>query len=463
MKSDELITNPYGFIASNRRIVTLGEICLAKDGIQTGPFGSQLHSADYVDVGTPIIMVEHLGENIIKSEKTPFVSDEDIKRLVKYTMKPGDIIFSRVGYVDKRALVKDVHDGWLFSGSLLRIRPDLNLVDATYLSYFFGFPRLKKYMGDVSVGATRPSINTSILKSIPVVLPEVRVQKVIGEILAKIDDKIACNNAVSKTLEDIAQTIFKSWFIDFDPVKAKMAGEKPAGMDAATAALFPDSMEESELGLIPKGWEVTALGDICATTIGGLWGNDEKSLENSDSYQCIRGVDMDDLKALGYAPRVPIRWDKLHNFSKRLLSGTQILIAGSGAGPVAKSLLWDESMNILFSKPVVFSNFVKRFECNSNEMASFVSSILTTMYESREIFTFVNGTSVPNLQDKELLIGKKVAVPSIDLLRAYDSIKRTSIKRKYSGENSNLVAIRDSLLPRLISGELQIPTEILSS
>jgi type I restriction enzyme S subunit len=139
------------------------------------------------------------------------------------------------------------------------------------------------------------------------------------------------------------------------------------------------------------------------------------------------------------------------------------LIAGSGAGPVAKSLLWDEAMNILFPKPVVFSNFVKRFECNSNEMASFVSSILSTMYESREIFTFVNGTSVPNLQDRELLTSKKIAVPSDDLLRAFDNIKRASIRRKYSGENSNLVAIRDSLLPRLISGELQIPEEILAS
>ena len=315
-----------------------------------------------------------------------------------------------------------------------------------------------------SGGTVYSNISKSLFESIEVEIPEsLNTQLAIANVLASLDAKIAINKSLSKTLEDIAQTIFKSWFIDFNPVKAKMAGEKPAGMDEATAALFPDTMEESELGLIPKGWEVTALGDICATTIGGLWGNDEKSLENSDSYQCIRGVDMDDLKALGYAPRVPIRWDKLHNFSKRLLSGTQILIAGSGAGPVAKSLLWDESMNILFSKPVVFSNFVKRFECNSNEMASFVSSILTNMYESREIFTFVNGTSVPNLQDRELLIGKKVAVPSIDLLRAYDSIKRTSIKRKYSGENSNLVAIRDSLLPRLISGELQIPTEILSS
>ena len=85
------------------------------------------------------------------------------------------------------------------------------------------------------------------------------------------------------------------------------------------------------------------------------------------------------------------------------------------------------------------------------------------MYESREIFTFVNGTSVPNLQDRELLTSKKVALPSNDLLRTFDSIKRTSIKRKYSGENSNLVSIRDSLLPRLISGELQIPDEMLAS
>ena len=312
-------------------------------------------------------------------------------------------------------------------------------------------------------GGTFAEISAKALSDVVLRFPPKVQQHAISKLLKSFDEKIATNNAISKTLEDVAHTIFKSWFIDFDPVKAKMAGKKPEGMDAATAAIFPDSMEESELGLIPKGWKVKALADICVTTIGGLWGNDEESLENPDSYQCIRGVDMDDLKSLGYAPRVPIRWDKVHNYSKRLLSGNQILIAGSGAGPVAKSLLWDEQMNLLFSQPVVFSNFVKRFECNSNDMASFVSSILTVMYESREIFTFVNGTSVPNLQDRELLTSKKVALPSNDLLRTFDSIKRTSIKRKYSGENSNLVAIRDSLLPRLISGELQIPDEMLAS
>ena len=172
---------------------------------------------------------------------------------------------------------------------------------------------------------------------------------------------------------------------------------------------------------------------------------------------------MDDLKNLGYAPHVPTRWDKEKNYEKRILNGKQILIAGSGAGPVAKSLLWDEQMNQLFSLPVVFSNFVKRIECHSNETASFVSSLLTSMYESREIFSFVNGTSVPNLQDKELLASKKIVLPSEEVQRKFDGIKRNSIMLKYCGENLNLVALRDVLLPRLTSGELQIPKELLVS
>jgi type I restriction enzyme S subunit len=285
---------------------------------------------------------------------------------------------------------------------------------------------------------------------------------VLSEFLWGLEQKISTKNAISKNLEDIVQTIFKSWFIDFDPVKAKMNGEKPIGMDDETAALFPDSFEESELGLIPKGWEVKSLGEICSVTLGGLWGSDSESLETPDKYLCVRGVDMDDLKSSGYASRIPMRWEKKHNYEKRLLSSSQVLVAGSGAGPVAKSLLWDQSMNELFQHPVIFSNFVKRFECTTSENASFISSILNVMYESREIFTFVNGTSVPNLQDSELLSVKKIALPSNEVLREFDKLKRNSIKLKYNGENYSLVQIKDSLLPRLISGELQIPEEMLA-
>jgi type I restriction enzyme S subunit len=293
--------------------------------------------------------------------------------------------------------------------------------------------------------------------------PDVPTQKVIGEILYNIDEKIATNNQLSKILEDIAQTIFKSWFIDFDPVKAKMAGEKPVGMDAATAALFPDSMEDSELGLIPTGWETAKLAQICSTTIGGLWGKDMETLESPEAYHCLRGVDMDDLKQNGFAARIPLRWEKRANYEKRLLGNQHILIAGSGAGPVGKSLLWDEAMNSLFDKPLVFSNFVKRFECKTQAEASYASSILARMYNSGEMFIYVNGTSVPNLQDGELLNGKTILIPPSELLKKFDDFVRTALRLKYCGENVSLVEIRDSLLPRLISGELQIPEEMLVS
>ena len=446
MKSDALITNPYGFIALNRKIVALGDICVAKDGIQTGPFGSQLHSADYVDVGTPIIMVEHLGENIIKSESTPFVSDEDIKRLVKYTMKSGDIIFSRVGYVDKRALVKDVHEGWLFSGSLLRIRPDLNLVDATYLSYFFGFPRLKKYMGDVSVGATRPSINTSILKSIPVVLPELRVQKVIGEILANIDDKIACNHTLSKTLEDIAQTIFKSWFIDFDPVKAKMAGEKPAGMDAATAVLFPDSLEDSELGLIPKGWEVHSLDEI-SEYLNGLA---MQKFPVTDEDEQLPVIKIAQLRA-GNTQGADVASGLLD--SRFIIKDGDILFSWSGTLEVET---WAGGPGALNQH---------LFKVSGKTVPDWYSYLATKGFLSffREIASG-KATTMGHIQ-RGHLSESKLAIPNLELLnRATEIIEPLiSLKIKTLIESRNLAEIRDSLLPRLISGELQIPEEMLAS
>ena len=450
MKSDALITNPYGFIALNRKIVALGDICVAKDGIQTGPFGSQLHSADYVDVGTPIIMVEHLGENIIKSESTPFVSDEDIKRLVKYTMKSGDIIFSRVGYVDKRALVKDVHEGWLFSGSLLRIRPDLNLVDATYLSYFFGFPRLKKYMGDVSVGATRPSINTSILKSIPVVLPELRVQKVIGEILANIDDKIACNHTLSKTLEDIAQTIFKSWFIDFDPVKAKMAGEKPAGMDAETAALFPDSMEESELGLIPKGWEVRKIESLCETILGGTPSRAKDAFWNGE-IPWINSGKVNDFRitaASEYITKLGLE----KSATKLLPKGTTVLaITGATLGQFSRleidSCANQSVVGILGSAEA------------SNEFV-----YLNIKNGIQRLISAQTGGAQQHI-NKEDVNSFLMVYPGETLMKTFTDIVDDTFKEigVVLNQSISLAEIRDSLLPRLISGELQIPEEMLAS
>ncbi|MDE7421319.1 MAG: restriction endonuclease subunit S [Muribaculaceae bacterium] len=197
----------------------IGEICET----QTGPFGSQLHNEDYVAVGTPIVTVEHLGCKNFTTQNLPFVSDEDSKRLSKYTLKEGDIVFSRVGSVDRCSYVSAPYDGWLFSGRCLRVRPkDNDVLDSQFLYYHFSNEKVKTFIRNIAVGATMPSINTKLLNEVPISLPSLSEQKKIADILSSLDEKIETNRKINARLEELAQAIFKSWFIDFESFGGKM-------------------------------------------------------------------------------------------------------------------------------------------------------------------------------------------------------------------------------------------------
>jgi type I restriction enzyme S subunit len=290
-----------------------------------------------------------------------------------------------------------------------------------------------------------------------------KYRRLIGEQFLSISEKILVNKRIADILENISQTIFRSWFVDFDPVHAKARGEHPIGMDAETAALFPDSFEDSDLGPIPYGWQMSALSEFTQVPIGGLWGSDEESESADFKYLCLRGTDMDDLKSNAIASRIPLRWNKKANVDKRQLSNCDVLIGGSGAGPVGKSMLWDSTIGDMFQEEVIFSNFVKRFKTENESLATFLWQKLDLMHQSGEIFTFVNGTSVPNLQDTDLLSATRVAMPPIEILTKQNDYVRNFIRMKFTGENATLERLRDSLLPRLISGELEIPAELLEA
>jgi type I restriction enzyme S subunit len=128
--------------------------------IQTGPFGSQLHQKDYQSTGIPIVTVEHLGENHIIHQNLLLVGKEDYIRLSKYQLMTGDIVFSRVGSVDRRAFISKNENGWLFSGRCLRVRANTKMADGRFLSFYFGQKSFKETMRRIAVGATMPSINT---------------------------------------------------------------------------------------------------------------------------------------------------------------------------------------------------------------------------------------------------------------------------------------------------------------
>lgn len=181
--------------------------------VQTGPFGSQLHMSDYKKQGTPIITVEHLGENRIIHKNLPLVGDEDKNRLKKYTLKEGDIVFSRVGSVDRCVYVSAKEDDWMFSGRCLRVRTN-EKVDSRFLSFYFNQESFKEYIRMIAVGATMPSINTTILSEVEIVLPPLKEQKIIAEILSGLDDKIDLLHRQNNTLDQLAETIFRQWFIE---------------------------------------------------------------------------------------------------------------------------------------------------------------------------------------------------------------------------------------------------------
>ena len=257
----------YGLFPANFNESFLADLCEPENGVQTGPFGSQLHQKDYVSVGTPILTVEHLGENRVLHQELPCVTNHDRERLSKYILHKGDIVFSRVGSVDRRALVREEEDGWLFSGRCLRVRPNPKIIDPGYLSYFFGLPSFQEFIRSIAVGATMPSLNTKILSEVVIFYPSLSKQRAIAHILGILDDKIELNRRMNETLEAMARALFKSWFVDFDPVRAKMEG-RDTGLPKDIADLFPDRMVESELGKIPNGWKVKALGDIVELAYG---------------------------------------------------------------------------------------------------------------------------------------------------------------------------------------------------
>ena len=200
------------------KIYLLGNIA----DVQTGPFGSQLHKEDYVEFGTPMVTVEHLGNRVFTKQNLPMISDSDKKRLNKYVLNEGDIVFSRVGSVDRCSYVDNKHLGWMFSGRCLRIRPR-NVVYPLYLYYYFCMENTKQFIRNIAVGATMPSINTKLMEDLKVPLPTMEMQQKIASILSALDDKIELNNRINENLESQAQEIFKSWFVDFEP----FGGVKP--------------------------------------------------------------------------------------------------------------------------------------------------------------------------------------------------------------------------------------------
>ena len=440
-------------MASEWRDYQLAEICEEKIGIQTGPFGSQLHKKDYVLSGTPIITVEHLADNRITTQNLPLVSDEDKKRLQKYQLQTGDIVFSRVGSVDRRSLVRENENGWLFSGRCLRVRVNRTIAVPEFVSFQMGTENFKNCIRSVAVGATMPSINTKILSEISIRLPSIDEQKAIAEVLLSLDDKIELNRRMNATLEAMARALFKDWFVDFGPTRAKMAlgGEEPQPektsptpyLSSEIWSLFPDRLDDSGN---PKGWETSNIASEVKILGGGTPSTKEPAFWEGGIYNWCTPKD-------------------LSHLTSPVLLDTNRKITEKGLEKISSGLLPKGCILMSSRAPVGYLAIAEiPTAVNQGFIAMRCSKNISNLYilfwckaNMEKIKNSAGGTTFAEINKSTF--GKiPIICPSAKSIMAFDKLVGPLFSRVVCNlkENRTLAAMRDLLLPKLMSGEIRV-------
>jgi len=425
-------------MSSEWQLTTLGQICSEQGGaIQTGPFGSQLHTSDYKEVGIPVVMPTNIGDGGIAEDGIARIDQSDVDRLSQHKLMLNDIVFSRRGDVTKNALIREHEVGWFCGTGCLKVRLGTErIANAKFISHCLRLPDTKDWLVRHAVGATMPNLNTGILSAVPINLPPISVQLEIAAILGSLDDRITLLRETNSTLEAIAQALFKSWFVDFDPVHAKMQGRVPEGMDEATAALYPDSFEESELGHVPKSWGFSTLDKTFDLTMGQSPPGDTYN-QTEDGLPFYQG-------RTDFGFRFP---------TKRIYCNAPTRFAEIGDALVSvRAPVGDVNMAIercCIGRGVA----AVRHQSGCIGYTFYAMKNLENHFKNFDSEGTVFGSI--NKKDFESL---PVVVPSKGVLVAFDEIS-TQLDGSIEVNEQKiraLVEIRDTLLPRLISGQLSV-------
>jgi type I restriction enzyme S subunit len=437
---------------------TLGAICDRQGGsIQTGPFGNQLHTSDYKEVGIPVVMPTNIGDSGIVEERISRIGQSDVDRLSQHVLRLGDIVFSRRGDVTKNALVRNREVGWFCGTGCLKVRLGTeSIASAKFISHCLRLPDTKDWLVRHAVGATMPNLNTGILSAVPIHLPPLKDQHEMAGILDALDDRIALLRETNATLEAIAQALFKSWFVDFDPVYAKQQGIAPAGMDDATAALFPDGFEDSEFWPMPKGWSVSTVESIAERVGMGPFGSNikvETFVPNGVpviSGQHLKQALVED-NTFNF-----ISAEHAERLSKSCVQHGDVIFTHAGSiGQV--SLL---HRNSAFDR-YVLSQRQFFLRCNANLMQpEWMAYYFRSPQGQHQLLANTSQVGVPSIaRPVSYLRSIKIIVPPISIVDRFSSIADAVHCSVMVNRNqiSTLVTLRDTLLPRLISGQLRLP------
>lgn len=447
----------FDSLPSGWQDMTLGEACARGGGnVQTGPFGSQLHASDYVPVGIPFVMPQNIGDNRILIDGVARITPTDVERLNRYILREGDIIYSRRGDVERRALVREAEDGWMCGSGCLRVRFGNGIVDPLYASYYLGHPNVRNWIVRHAVGATMPNLNTSILSNLPFIVPPMEEQKEIAHILGTLDDKIELNQQMNHTLESIARALFKSWFIDFDPVRAKIDRRQPAGMDAETSALFPDEFEDSAIGGIPTGWDVVTLGDVIHIKHGYAFKSEffvdpvpgVPIVVNIGNFKYEGGFRFENTTLKGYAGEYPSEFILLPGEILLVMTcqtaGGEILGIPGRIPADERTYLHNQRMGkVVITDPDRIND-------------AFLYQLFLCPEFNQDLFSTASGTKILHTSPNRIEAFRFCLPPEALQRKTKNTLENLENKAMLNdAENKALSSIRNALLLKLLSGEIR--------
>ena len=421
-------------------IVRLESLLLDERGISVGV----MYPGEHDPTGIPLIKAGDLAGSRINPKPEFRITIEKHKEYRRTELCGSELLISLVGDVGRCAIVPSLMTGWNAARAIAVLRFK-NPTDALFVRASLMSRPLQHLMQAWSTTTVQATLNLKEIRQIPLPWPPKNQRDAIAHILGTLDDKIELNRRMNETLEAIARALFKSWFVDFDPVRAKSKGRDP-GLPQHLADLFPDSFEDSELGEIPKGWEVKPVGELADVVGGTTPSTKQPSYWEGGKHAWATPKDLSALS-------VPVLLK-----TERRITDTGLSQIGSGLLPQGTVLLSSRApigyLAVAEVPVAINQGFIAMIPKTGT---SNLYLLLWARVAHEDIVSRANGSTFLEIS-KSNFRPIPVVSPSTGVMNAFEQLVRPYYERiVYSTRESHtLTILRDTLLPKLISGELRI-------
>jgi len=404
--------------------------------VQTGPFGSQLHAEDYVEEGTPLLLIRNIGENGLILDGLPRITEQDAARLVRYVLQPGDVVFSRVGRVGSCFLATEDQAGWIISGQTLRIRVPYDDLHPQYFLYALRDKEAQDFITGASVGTTRSSINTTILKSLPVRVPSYAEQTAIADILSTVDQAIAQTEALIAKQRRIKTGLLHD-------LLTRGIDEHGQLRDPAT-----HRFKQTAVGWVPEEWEVAKVGDLFSMELGKMLSKVSKRGIYPKPYLANKNVqwgriDISDIDTMDFYPREQIKY--------RLKKWDILVCEG---GEVGRTAVWNNEMEeCYFQKAIHRLRPIDHHRITPQFMAYYMQFVIPRGI----LLNLTTQTSIAHLTQEQLAISPVVFPDPIEMAKTTEILtQHDDMIKVLEADHGKLRSLKTGLMQDLLSGRVSV-------